>query len=116
MRAILSPLTFDAFAGLELSLLATTKWGRSERRLNRVKTLDGGYALNDGGHADSDRDIQLRWRANEDADTRADYLVRYYGTLYLSSPYGFWLVAPRGLERDRDETRLDLYVLERIAS
>jgi hypothetical protein len=116
MRAILSTLTYDVLGTVELALLATTRWGRSERRVNRVRTLDGGYALNDGGHADCDRDIQLRWRPDADLDTRVDYLMRYYGELYLSSPYGFWRVAPRHLEIDRAEARMDLYVLERIAA
>jgi hypothetical protein len=115
IRATLSTLTYDPLGSVEIALRSTTRWGRSERRVNRVRTLDGGYALTDFGHADCDRDIQLQWTADLEINTRVDYLVRYYGQLYLSSPHGFWLVAPRGLEDRSNVMLLDLYVLDKLA-
>ena len=116
IRCSLSALTYDVLGAVDIDATGESRWGRAERRVNRVRTLDGGYALNDGGFADSDRDMQITFSARDpDLVTRVQYLVRYHGQLYLSEPRGYWLVAPRGLEVDtKGRAKLDLLVLERI--
>ena len=38
IRATLSTLTYDVLGSVALDLLATTRWGRSERRVNRTRS------------------------------------------------------------------------------
>jgi hypothetical protein len=116
MRAILSALTMDVFGSVELTLLPTSRFGRTERRVTRVKTLDGGYAVNDFGHAPSDRDIRLLWTANRTTDELVTRLVQLYAQLHLASDQGFYRCAPQALETRDNKTTLDLLVLSKIAT
>jgi hypothetical protein len=113
--AILSTLTYDAIGSVTLTLLSkSTHWGRIERRVQRTRTLDGGYALSDFGQAECDRTIRLVWTADATTNQRVDYLVRNHAQLYLSCAHGFFRVAVQATETRRNETALDLLVLARI--
>jgi hypothetical protein len=118
MRAILSAPTADALGVIELDLLdRNTDLGATERRVQRVKTLDeAGYVVNDSGSKQCDRDIRLAWQPDETADARVAYLVETYATLHLSCRDGFFTVAPSRFDHVNQQSRLDLLVLARLAS
>jgi hypothetical protein len=114
MTAVLSPITIDPLGGVRLECLPTSRLGLTERRVNRVKTLDGGYAINDYGSSQCDRDIRLVWTADTTKDSAAARLVEWYGELYLALREGFFRVAPQSIETRAAETTLELLVLERL--
>ena len=114
--AILCAKSYDVLGMAELRLRASTRFGQSSRRVNRVKTLDGGYALNDSGHADSDRTITLEWDADADVDTVVEYMIRYHSRMTLSIKAGCWLVAAQSFETRRGTSTLVLLALDRLAA
>ena len=115
MRCILSARDYDPLGSVEVSALRASRWGRTDRRVNRIKTLDGGYALNDFGSAACDRDIRLVWQSDALTDESVARLVRLYAQFYCSAPAGFFLVAPSALETRNNLSQLDLLVLSQIA-
>lgn len=115
MLAFVTTIVYDALGYVAIPLLPSHRPGRVERRINRTRTLDGGYALTDFGHAESDRDIELIWRADEELDERVRRMIRFHGQLHLSWTEGFYLVAPAGFERRDDESSLSLLVLEKLS-
>ena len=61
MLVTLSSITFDIYGHVEINTLSDTTDGPTSRRVNRVKTLDGGVAINDRGYAEGDRILTLAW-------------------------------------------------------
>ena len=117
MRAFLSAKTVDTIGSVEIDYdPKPTRLGATSRRVQRTRTLDGGYALADGGSAECDRTIILSWRSDQTTDYRVDWLVRSYGQLYLSIASGFYLVAPQSVETRDNRTSLSLLVLSRITT
>jgi len=115
MRVILSAREHDPLGSIAIEAKPSSRWGRTERRVNRVKTLDGGYALNDFGSAACDRDLLLIWQSDPIIDESVARLVRTYAQLYCSAAAGFFLVAPSALETRNNLSQLDLLVLSQIA-
>jgi len=115
MLAFISTVVYDAFGYAAIPLLPSHRPGRIERRMTRTRTLDGGCAMTDFGHSESDRDIGLTWRSDEELDERVRRMVRFHGQLHLSWAEGFYLVAPAGFERRDDESSLSLMVIEKLS-
>ena len=115
MRVILSSPEYDPLGSVELAALPATAWGKTERRVNRVKTLDGGYALSDGGSAECDRAVRLVWDSDRLLDEAVARLVRLYPKLHCATPLGLFLAVPSTLEATRGKTQLDLLVLAKLS-
>ena len=114
--ASLSAPTQDVIGTITVNLLPLeSNTGAYERRVSRVKTLDGSYALNDFGFAHCDRTAVLVWRSDEDLDYLARRLVEYYSTLHMSCSEGFFLVAPKRIGVDANRTKMEVLILEKIA-
>ena len=114
MRVGLSSLTFDLDGHVEIDALESSDVDSIERRVTRVKTLDGGVSLRDGGFSHGDRTVVLSWRIHDASHFEAvQYLVQNYAQLRLSMRSGCYLCAPRRLSRDGTEGRLDLLLIER---
>ena len=111
----LSARTQDPLGVVTLTASARSAQGDISRRVSRTKTLDGGYAIHDGGHAMSDRDIRLQWRSDATADAAVERLVRLYGQVTLSQRDGCYLVALQAYRPGQPYATLNLLVLERLA-
>lgn len=115
MRVFLSALTFDPLGVVALSTLPGQTLGGSRRRMNRVATLDGGAVFNDFGYTEADRSMTLTWQPVSAATEAAvERLLQLYGTLYLATPQGFFLVAPEGYTPGATESSLDLLVVSKL--
>lgn len=116
MIAHLSAITLDPLGSVWLTLIGESKIYKSDRRVNRVKTLDGGYVLTDGGFAHCDRDATLMWRSDEDTDYLVRRLMELYGQVYLAIPEGLFLASIREIDAERNTTRAQVYLLEKLTS
>ena len=111
----LSSLTQDPLGVVRITTDARSNAGDMARRVSRTKTLDGGYALHDGGHAISDRTIRLEWRASASVDDAVERLLRLYGQAVLSQRDGCFKVALDAFRRGTPRSTLTLLVLERLS-
>lgn len=115
MRATLSTPTFDPAGWIQVDCLPATTHGETRRRMNRIRTLDGGAAFNDFGASEADRTIELRWRPTGATNEAAiERLVALYPRLHLTTARGVWLVAPEVYTPGIDESRLVLLVVEKL--
>lgn len=116
IHAISSP-TFDLDGFVEIDALPDQRDGDVARRVNRVKTLDGGVAINDFGFSEGDRTIDLAWSPDNLArETAVARLVQLYATLTVATRSGVYLAAPETYAPRADESRLRLLVIEKLSA
>jgi len=114
-RVILSTLEFDPLCPVEIDALPASSAGDIRRRVSRVATLDGGAAFNDGGYAEADRTISLRWLPQSAAaEERITRLVRLYPRITVAMAEGVFLAAPERYTRDDEQASLSLLVESRL--
>jgi hypothetical protein len=115
--AALSTLTFDPEGFVLLSLIDDAELGITQRRVNRVATLDGGAAVNDYGFSDADRIIELRWRPLTRAqESNLKRLVQQYASLVISTADGVFLASPETYTPGAEESSMRLLVVARLSS
>ena len=85
------------------------------RRNNRVPTLDGLAVIPDFGYSDADRDLVIRWPANEKAhvDT-VRRLAKTYSRLVVTTAEGCFIGAPGQFSLTDDEAQIQILVEKRI--
>ena len=116
MRVFLACPTFDLDGTAAIDPRASSDFGEIRRRVNRVATLDGGVAVNDGGATDGDRTFSVAWRTRALAhEQRIERLVSTYSRLNVATREGFFAVAPESYRRTAGESKLTLLVVERLA-
>lgn len=112
----LSSLTYDLNGSVSLDVLPTSDTESMERRVNRVKTLDGGVVVNDGGFAHGDRTVTLAWKLQSAAEFDAvSYLVQTYNQLRVSLRDGVYLCAPYRLSQSAGEGQLELLLTDSLS-
>lgn len=80
----LSAPTYDPIGSLIFPLDRLANIYQGERRGTVTATLDGGSAIYDGGHSESDQTWTATLRRASRADlVRLQYLVAYYGEVIL---------------------------------
>jgi hypothetical protein len=115
-RAVLATLTYDLEGVVELDLADDTDIGETRRRVNRQATLDGGSVVNDAGHTEADRTIELRWTPTAaSVEANVDRLVRTYGELICSHRGGVHLCVPEAYQHTPDSSRLRLLVKRQLS-
>ncbi|MFA5388061.1 MAG: hypothetical protein WC322_06805 [Candidatus Paceibacterota bacterium] len=116
MKIVLSAITFDPAGTVPISTLPGQTLGDSRRRMNRVATLDGGAVFNDFGFSEADRTIKLAWLPTSAAQEAAiERLLMLYTQLHLSTPKGFFVVAPEVYTPGAAESTLTLLVVSKLA-
>jgi ferric-dicitrate binding protein FerR (iron transport regulator) len=114
---VLSAPEFDLSGYVELLVLDEASFLKAERRVNRVRTLDGGAVINDGGFSDADRTIVLRWRTTSAAhDAAVERMVRLYELVNVSTRSGVFAAAPERFDPGDDESSLSLLVLSKLST
>lgn len=114
VRVVLSTKTLDAQGSIAIECDKNSQFGRMQRRLSKVRTLDGSSVVQDYGYTDTDRELRLMWTADETITPAVERLVKYFQTLHLSTPAAFLEVAPRGIETRQNVTTLDLYIIDNL--
>ncbi len=114
-RVVLSTLEYDPLCPVEIDALPSTSAGDMRRRVSRVATLDGGAAFNDGGYAEADRTITLRWvPRSAAAEERIARLLRTYTRITVAMADGCFLAAPERYTRDDEQASMTLLVERRL--
>jgi len=113
MIAISAP-TYDTAGSIRIQELPSSDTDTVRRRVNRVRTLDGGVVVNDGGFAHGDRDLLIRFKPTQAQFDAVQRLVRLYPQLDVSTRDGVFRCAPNTLETRNGETTLALLVIERM--
>ena len=109
----LSAPLFDPDGAITINESPASEITGISRRMNRIKTLDGGVAVNDRGHSPGDRDFRIRWRPRTEVEYMAvQRLVRLYPRLNVSTREGVFTVAPQSIDIRSGEATLTLLVLE----
>ncbi len=117
MLNVLSAPEYDPSGYIELQVLDESSFVETTRRVSRVKTLDGGAVISDGGFSDSDRTIVLRWKPTSAAvDSEIERLAQTYPLLTISTRRGVFRAAPERYTPGDDESALSLLVLSRLST
>lgn len=112
----LSSSTYDLNGSVRINALASSDFDTMERRVSRVKTLDGGVVINDGGFAHGDRTITIAWKISSAAEYDAvKYLVETYAQLRVSLRDGVYLCAPYRLSQSAGDGALELLLIESLS-
>lgn len=112
---ILSVTDYDPLCPVEIPALPTSTAGDITRRVSRTATLDGGAAFDDGGYADADRTIDLRWPTGTPAlEARVQRLLKLYTRITVAIEGALYLAAPERYSAADGESRLTLLVASRL--
>lgn len=116
MQISLSSPIFDLDGHVNIDAMEFSDVDAIERRVSRVRTLDGGVAYSDGGFAHGDRTARIEWRirSQEQWDS-VHVLMQNYSQLYVSMRDGCYLCAPSRLSRSGHNGRLELMLLEKVS-
>lgn len=117
MLNTISAPTFDLSGYVEIDALPESTFHEAPRRVNRVKTLDGGAVINDGGFSDADRTITLRWQpVSETTEAAIERMLRLYSLVNVSTRGGVYSAAPDIYIPGPAESSLRLLVLEKLSA
>jgi hypothetical protein len=111
---VLSTPTYDSDGYVELSPIAVPDRDVT-RRANRVLTLDGGVAVNDGGYSDGDLVFELEWTPDVTIDTQVKRMVRLYPRAVLSTRDGVFEVVLESYRLNAESTFLRCLPVRRLS-
>jgi hypothetical protein len=116
MRAALSTLTDDPMGVVHLTLLQESRWRDQSRRVTRVKTLDGGVAVADGGYSAGDRTLRLTWRSRADIDDRVTRMLALYRSIQVSLPDGCYRGVLDKYDSRSGKSTLTVLITEQVSA
>lgn len=115
MLAALASTTWDPIGYVLVDLLPSVPDGDTRRRVTRSATLDGGVAINDGGFAEGDRVLVLRWEPKPDLHRDVERLMQLYSRLHVATRAGVYLAAPEVYSPGPNEASLRLLVVQKVS-
>jgi len=115
VKVTVSSIAFDLTGYASFDPLADSDYGAMIRRANKVRTLDGGVAINDYGYTDGDRAFEIKLRPDPTIDAALRYLVEYHPLVNVSTKDGFFIAVPISYEQDGAISTLTLSITERVA-
>ena len=116
MIVTLATNTYDLDGFIQLKALATSSFGDITRRVNVVKTLDGGVAVNDGGSSQGDRSVLIMWKSkNKNFEDNVARVVENYSRLTMTFHEGAFEIVPTGYNQRGAESVLNLQILSKLA-
>ena len=115
MLAAVAAVTHDPIGYALIELLPSVPDGDTRRRVSRTATLDGGVAVNDGGFAEGDRVIVLRWRPTRRLHDDVERLMQLYQRLHVATRSGVYLAAPEVYSPGPDQATLRLLVVSKLS-
>lgn len=117
MLNTVSAETFDPAGHVRLEVTEESAFHPVARRVSRVKTLDGGCVVNDGGYAPADRTITLVWAADSAASHAAvSRLLELHPRLVVSTRDGVFLAAPEHYRPGPVQSSLRLLVALKLSA
>lgn len=79
---------FDPDGCLSINIDPDSELGNTTRRVNRVKTLDGGVSINDTGFSQGDRELKIKAKLSNVEIAAIQRLQSLYPLLSISTKYG----------------------------
>lgn len=86
------------------------------RRINRVLTLDGGVAVNDGGYSDGDLTFEFEWTPDTVLDALINRMVQLYPRVVLSTRAGVFEVILESYRLGSTTSRLVCLPISKLSS
>jgi len=87
----------------------------TKRRVNRVVTLDGGVAINDGGYSDGDLTFELEWGTDTSVNAAVLRMLQIYPRAVLSTRAGVFEVALETYRLNAGTSRLVCLPISRMS-
>ena len=116
MHINISAKTFDISGVLAFDALPDNGLGRMERRSNRVAVLDGGVAVNDGGFAHGDREMEFTYTPiSSEHDDIARRLVTLHTRVYVSIYEGCFEAIPGPFDSDPEKNTFNLQIISKVS-
>lgn len=110
----LSAPVFDPDGHLELKLKGDAQMRLIGRRVNRVKTLDGGAVANDTGYAAADRTLTAVFEALPSVYEQLQRMLKLYQRIIVSTPDGVFSAIPEKLNQRGSSNTLTLLVMQEL--
>lgn len=85
------------------------------RRVNRVLTLDGGVAINDGGYSDGDLTFELEWKSEVEVNAAVLRMLQIYPRAVLSTRSGVFEVVLETYRLNAGTSRLVCLPVARLS-
>lgn len=115
-RVFIASTTFDLNGHLVIDPLGSSDFGTTSRRTNKVATLDGGVAVNDGGFAHGDKDFTIDWRTRDATfEALAVGVVENYATVYVTTRDGCFLATPASYSATDGVSSISLSIHSKVA-
>jgi hypothetical protein len=112
----IATLLYDLDGALRIEEMPQSALTETRRRMLRVKTLDGGVAVNDTGYSAGDRDLTVLWKPRRREDFAAvQRLVQTWPRLLVTMREGVFVAAPEYTRITGKVAELRLLVLEQVA-
>jgi len=100
----LAARTYDPEGTLQVPWRDGTQTESLSRRVNRVRTLDGGVSVSDRGHAPGDRTVVVSLQGQPLALVeRARRMLRLHGNITVSMRDGCFTATPDSYDENRQE-------------
>ena len=88
MNVHIASVDFDLQGYAVIQPIGDIDYSDMRRRFNKVKTLDGGVAVNDGGFSHGDRSVTVTFRQTEALDTTLKHIVETHSRVTAGLPDG----------------------------
>ena len=116
MMVTVATKTYDLDGFIQIKAIASSSFGDITRRVNVVKTLDGGVAVNDGGSSHGDRTASIVWQSKSKAfEDNVARVVKNYSRLMMSFREGVFEIVPTNYNQRGAESVLNLQILSKLA-
>lgn len=115
MLNTISSLVFDPAGYVEV-FTDKTPDRDIKRRVNRVITLDGGVAINDGGYSDGDLTFELEWKSETALDSAVLRMLQLYPRAVLSTRAGVFEVVLETYRLNTGTSRLVCLPVSRLSA
>lgn len=115
MLNTLSAPTFDLSGHVEIHTDAHPDRD-TKRRVQRVLTLDGGVAINDGGYSDGDLTFELEWKSDITLNSAILRMLQIYPRAVLSTREGVFEVVLETYRLNTGTSRLVCLPVSRLSA
>lgn len=112
----ISKITSDAAGAVVFKLLPDSNLEAYERRVSRIKTLDGGCVITDSGYSDSDRTIRAIVRYDEQKYCTIKTIFQNNAIVNIALRDGLYSGAMQSLSINENTIRVTVLVKERLDS
>jgi len=105
---------FDPDGSMVINIDPSSDLGSTTRRVNRVKTLDGGVSINDTGFAEGDRELKIKAQLSNSQIAQIRRLQQLYPLLSVSSSVGVFEGVINQISESPPVTNINFLVKARL--